>query len=283
ADAPVYHIDENRLVYHDRNMDYDKVRQQNLALFTDDIFVDESSPDNGQMFLTSPETQARVRLQVELLDGNAKRVFFESQIGVIYRIEQSSDLSNWTLLEEVVAGKTETRFYSFDTGKQFYRVVQPDNRIQFPEWLDFVEQYLYFDVWTSIVGTYHLELYADGKLQYQTSQAVPATGSFGVYDGNYDPSHCPYTGYYDADLWELRVTIIPAARQGEGQGGGPAQATVKKKQRTRHTTPPYSGITVQQYGAFPAGATVQEEIDNYMLNYFLSNIQAAESQIDLQG
>jgi len=211
---------------------------------------------------------------------DGKRVSFDAQVGLIYRLEESTDLITWTLWQEFVADSTNIAFYTYDGGNRFYRVVQPDDRIQFPDWDDFIEQYLYFDVSTCLQGTYHLELYADGTLLYQTTQVVPPSGFFGVYDGNYDPAQWPFTGYYDVGEWELRVTVTPPAAGGGGGPADPAQATVKKKQRRRNQN--RVGVTVQQYNAFTISFLIQDEIDDWMHNYFLANIQASY-QVALDG
>jgi len=143
-----------------------------------------------------------------------------------------------------------------------------------------IEQFAYFDVWTSIQGTYTLELFGDGNLQYQATLPVPPNGFFGVYDGNYDPNFWPFAGHYDIDEWELRVTVTP-------EGGGfnpaaPAQANVKKKGRRRPHNPPYAGLTVQQIGVVSAIGSAQDDVDQYMETIFRAHHQAAY-QIDLDG
>ena len=239
----------------------------------------ENIAEGSEPIMSSPESSAGLRLKIQLTSDKDKIISFNSQSNLLYRIEESSDLLNWNLLEEVVAIDTNTYFYAFDDAIRFYRVIQNDERIQFPDWDDFVEQYLYFDVWTPITGTYHLELYGDGALLHSTTEPVPADGFFGVYDGNYNPAHWPFTGYYPYDTFELRVTVTPAGGAG-GAGGAAAQATVKKKQRRRNDN--RVGTTVQLYNAFTVSMVVQDQIDDWMHNYFLSCLQSS-FQVDLDG
>lgn len=216
-----------------------------------------------------------LQLVIERTDLDGKKVSFNTQPGVVYEIQQSSDLQNWSLLQRMVANETTASFHAFNQGNQFYRVLQGDDSIQFPEWEGFIEQYMHFDVWTPVQGIYHLELYSDGSLAYQTTQPIPADGFFGVYDPAYNPNEWPFTGYYGVNEWELRVTVTPSAA-----GAAATQATVTKKQRRRNQT--RIGTTVQQYNAFSISYLIQEEIDDWMLYYFLANMQASR-QVALDG
>jgi hypothetical protein len=167
---------------------------------------------------------------------------------------------------------------AFQTVHRFYRVVCPEDRIQFPQWQDFIEQYLYFDVWSSLTGrTYKLELWGDGTRVFATTNTVPASGRFGVRDGNYNPNNWPYAGYYAQRDWRLRVEIdVPSAEQGN------AVADVRKTGRRRNQN--RSGITVSQAGVLGGnvGAASQEEFDQWMQHYFLSCFNGAY-QVDLNG
>jgi len=280
-ELPIYSIGEGRFIYDDRELDYEALRKEaeerraaeRAAL--DDVLGEDNGGGAGPMM---PESGA-LRLDIERTDLDGKRVSFNTEPGIIYDIEQSSDLIDWTLLQTIVANDTNAAFYTFDQSIRFYRVRQGDDSIQFPDWEDFIEQFLYFDVWTPLQGTYHLELYGDGTLLFQTTEPVPPDGFFGVHDGSYDPAQWPFAGYYPFNDWELRVTVTPAAAAG-GPPATPAQATVKKKQRRRNQT--RVGVTVQQYNAFTISFLIQDEIDDWMHNYFLANIQAS-FQVALDG
>ncbi len=286
-DLPVTQIKPGVYVYDDRSVEYVALRAEIAAKQAEDNAMmsamktmqveDEESMGGGGMALMMGGSGPR--LSIELVDGLAKRVSFNTQTGLVYRVEQSTNLQNWTLLETIVAESTNEAFFSFEQPNRFYRVIQNDDRIQFPDWQGFIEQYLNFDVWSSIQGTYHLELYGDGSLLYQTTQTVPVDGRFGVYDGQYDPNQWPNTGYYSVNNWELRVTVTPAAAS-QGSPQQPAQATVTKKSRRRNAN--RQGVTVQQYNAFAISVAVQEEIDNWMVIYFLSCYQGAP-QVALDG
>jgi hypothetical protein len=282
-ELPVYAIGERAFIYDDRSVDYEALRREaaereaaERAAFGGAL----AEGGDGGAGLMSPASGG-IRLEIERTDLDGKRVSFNTEAGLIYHLESSSNLFDWSVLQTFVANDTNAYSYTFEPGIRFYRVRQDDDRIQFPDWEDFIEQYAHFDVWTSIQGTYHLELYGDGALLYQTTQAVPASGFFGVYDGSYDPSQWPFTGYYAINDWELRVSVTPtAAGPGEGPAAQPAQATVKKKQRRRNQN--RIGVTVQQYNAFTISFLIQDEIDHWMHNYFLANIQAS-FQVALDG
>ena len=227
----------------------------------------ESQPNGG-------ESLEGLRLCIELLEGDAKYISFNTQTGLVYHIEESTNLMDWSLRDTIVATDTNYGFYCFDGGMKFFRVIQQDDRIQFPDWNDFIEQFAYFDVTTSIQGTYHLELYGDGALLYQTTAAVPVSGQFGVYDGGYNPNDWPYSPEYVYNNWELHVSVTPSG------GGNAAQTIVKKTQRRRNQW--RRGITIQMYNAFTISFLIQDEIDMYMENYFLANYNAAY-QVALNG
>jgi hypothetical protein len=280
-ELPVYAIGEKTFIYDDSTVDYGALRKQALEQYAElgsvagETRREAGDGESGQM----NALLGGLRLEIERTDLDGKRVSFNSEPGIIYHLEQSSNLVDWSVLQTLVAGDTNTCFYTFEPGLRFYRVRQHDDRIQFPNWEDFVEQYLYFDVWSSLQGNYHLELYGDGVLIYQTTQPVPPDGRFGVYDSAYDPMQWPFAGYYGVNDWELRVTVTPAAA-GPNPEAQPAQATVKKKQRRRNQN--RVGVTVQQYNAFTISFLIQDEIDDWMHNYFLGNIQASY-QVALNG
>lgn len=280
-ELPLYEAGDGTFVYDDRTVDYVKLRAEIAAMEAERKMMQGESDDlqagGGSMALMSQS--GGLVLNIELIDESAKRVSFNTQPGYIYDIEQSTNLVNWTLLETIVANDTNKAFFSFGNDNRFYRVRESDGLIQFPGWDDFIEQYLNFDVWTSIQGTYHLELYGNGSLLYQTTQTVPANGFFGVYDSNYDPNQWPNTGYYVYNDWELRVTVTPAAAAGGG-ASPPAEATVNKKTRRRNAN--RVGVTVQQYNAFSISFLIQDEIDDWMLYYYLAGYQGA-FQVALDG
>ncbi|MBI5385808.1 MAG: hypothetical protein HZA90_14115 [Verrucomicrobia bacterium] len=155
----------------------------------------------------------------------------------------------------------------------FYRVVCPEDRIQFPDFEDFTEQFMYFDVWTSLTGTYTLTLYQDSTLVYSNRATVPSGGHFGVYDPDYDPAYWPYTGFYSGSEFRVNVTVT-------NTNGASATATARKTIRRR--TMNRAGITIQQFGALGSSGTLQEDVDDWMHSYFLKNYQAAR-QYSLGG
>ena len=289
---------------------------------------------------------------------------FTSDIGRIYRLETSENLTNWTLLEQVIGTDTNMSFFvpitnmtvissggtnggntnpppgfnfsmmargeggglekqsqgpplpypwepfyqpeaaSFRGGllqslgmnsssssltessnsalvAKFYKVVCPEDRIQFPEFEDFTEQYLYFSVWTSIKGRYEIKLYQDSTLLVTITNSVPNQGYFGVHDPGYDPAFWPYTGFYSGSEFRVEVSVIDTNGSPSLAEANPAQAVAKKKIRRRNTN--RTGITVWQYGAIgPLDTTEDVEFENYMHTYFMGNISAIY-QIDLQG
>ena len=158
----------------------------------------------------------------------------------------------------------------------------PDDRLQFPGWDDHVEAFAFFNVYTTIHGTYHLELYGDGSLLYQTTANVPTNGLFGVYDSSYDPSQWPNVLDYAIEDWELRVTVTPSALTPGPNPSGPAQATLKKKQR--HPTRPRNGLTVEREGVGAGVAPgIQDDIDMYTLFYLQQSGLNVADQYSLAG
>lgn len=155
--------------------------------------------------------ERRVPLQTNILSDDAIEISFSTQPGMVYRIEQSSN-SVWKTWERIVADAEKFQFMSVEEPPLLYQVFQEDDRIQFPDWFDRTQQYLRFNVWTPIKGTYKLELYGDGALHYRTNGVVPSHGHFGLHDSSYDPADWPNAGYYTVGLWELRVTVVPANR-----------------------------------------------------------------------
>lgn len=203
-------------------------------------------------------------LAIEIIEGGVKRISFDSEPGIMYRIDECTDLSSavWTEMETIVASETRSTFLAPEGPMRFYRVFKGDTTIQFPDWDDSIEQYLYFGVYSPVVGTYSLELYGDGVLEYSRSASIPVNGFFDVADGDYDPSLWPYTGYYGVNEWELRVTVTPAAGSGS-TAAAPSTAQVKKKQLRRPAND-YWGVTVQQIGIANPNTQAQEDLDVYM-------------------
>ena len=208
-------------------------------------------------------------------DNYTQAIQFDTTPGFIYNVEESTDLLNWTLNTSLVANDTNYIFtVTPDEGQKFFRAVQADKRLSFPNWDDYVEAFAYFNIHTTIQGTYHLELYADGNLLYQTTAAVPTNGNFGVYDAGYDSSQWPNVGGYAANEWALDVTVTPSAA-----GATPAHANLTKKQRhllagTRR------GLTVEM--ELYHGED-QIEVDQFMLNFMLTSLANVSRQIDLAG
>src|SRR5690606_12567605 len=97
-------------------------------------------------------------------DANAKRVSLNNiRAGLVYNVEQSTNLVDWSIYQTIVADDTNAAFLTFEDETRFFRAVELDDRIQFPDWDDGIEQFLHFEIWTSIEGTYHLELWGDGN------------------------------------------------------------------------------------------------------------------------
>jgi hypothetical protein len=218
-------------------------------------------------------------LRIEIIEGGVKRLLFDSEPGIVYRLEESTDLSAgvWNTLETIVATDTQTRFLTPENSMAFYRVIKGATAIQFPDWHDSIEQFLYFDVYSPVVGTYGLELYGDGVLKYSTNRTIPPDGSFGVYDyANYDPAQWPYTGYYAVNEWELRVTVTPTAGTA-GPAAPPSTAQVKKK-GLRRPVDNYWGISVQQAGIANPATQAQEDLDQYLRLYLQANLQVTRQK-----
>ncbi len=220
-----------------------------------------------------------IELGIETDDDSYTRVVhFDTSPGFIYNVEESTNLLDWSITTSVVATDTNYNYSTTADGIKFYRVVVPDDRISFPGWDDYVEAFLNFNVSTTIQGTYHLELYADGNLLYQNTASVPASGNFGVYDGSYDPSQWPNVADYAVDEWEMDVTVTPAVVPMTPGNNGPAQATLKKKQR--HPSYPRYGLTVEM----PLfNSTVQDEVDMDMVTYLLASLANVSRQYNLAG
>ena len=277
--VPIYSLGGGNFLVDDRDVDYSAQQQEveaakalAIALGFDTEGQQQNDPQSDGL---DPRDPNGIYLDIEAWPIDGKYISFNTCTGLVYHVEESTNLVDWTLYDTIVANDTNESFFLYDGGTRFFRAVQLDNRIQFPNWDDEVEQFLYFDVSTSIQGTFQEELYADGQLVFQTTAAVPSNGRFGVYDQNYDPTTWPNAGYYAVDNWELRVTVTPA-----GGGGGAATATVKKTFRK-----PYQGrrgLTVQQYNAFTISFLIQDDIDEYMLGYFLAGLQTTR-QFTLAG
>jgi hypothetical protein len=181
-------------------------------------------------------------LNIELFDG-AKIVSFTTIPGLLYRVEQTSDLNSasWTTIREFVATADTSSFTVEDNSMAFYRVYQEDDTIQFPNWFDSVYQYMRFDVYTPIAdGTYTLQLYADDILLESFGNTIPPDGKFGIHDSGYDPTAWPNTGEYQVEEWELHVTVAPT-----GAAGATRVVRKRGKQRSPGT---YKGMAVQQSG-----------------------------------
>ena len=214
-------------------------------------------------------------LEIDLDDDNYTRIIhFDTTPGSLYNVQESTNLIDWSVIQTVVATDTNYIFSTTADGTKFYRAVLPDDRLQFPGWDDYVEAFANFNVFTTIHGTYHLELYGDGNLLYQTTAAVPTNGLFGVYDGSYDPSQWPNVGGYAIDDWELRVTVTPSV------GPHPAQAILNKRQR--HPTYPRYGLTVAREGVGAGIAPgIQDDIDMYMVGYLQASGYNVARQVSL--
>ena len=215
-------------------------------------------------------------LNIDTDDDNFTRiVYFNTSPGSVYSIQSSTNLTDWSVEQAFIATDTNHTFLAVPDGNKFYRIELPDNRLQFPDWDDYVEAFAFFNVHTTISGTYHLELYADGNLLFQRTASVPVGGNFGVYDGGYDASQWPNVAGYAADEWSLNVTVTPSAA-----GVPQAQANVKKRQR--HSTHPRFGLTIAREGV---GAGVapggQEAIDMYMVGYLKASGDNVANQLSL--
>jgi hypothetical protein len=124
--------------------------------------ADLASPSAG-MEMNSPaldnSPSSGFRLNLAPDDDNTGYVYFDTQPGLIYNIEESTNLLDWTASQTFVADDTNFGFTVYPTeGAKFYRASVPDDRISFPDWSDYVEGFAYFNVSTTIAGTYHEEL-----------------------------------------------------------------------------------------------------------------------------
>ena len=123
----------------------------------------------------------KIELQQDIT--NTKIISWDSQPGLVYRLEQSSDLVTWNLLQQIVADSTNTSIYAFDEGPQFFRLsVDSDDRIQFPNWVDYVEQEWFFDsmspwlepfIWSSIPTASCLGHWPGGERCYELPDCGP--------------------------------------------------------------------------------------------------------------
>lgn len=212
-------------------------------------------------------------LEIDLDDDNVTRVIhFDTKPGYIYNVEESTNLTDWTLLQTTVATDTNHIFSTTAEDTKFYRAVLPDERISFPDWDDYVQAFAYFNVSTTIQGTYHLELYGDGNLLYQATAAVPTNGNFGVYDGSYNPAQWPNVGGYALQTWELNVTVTPAQANKP-----PAQATLIKQQRQQRF--PRFGLTVEM--PLFTSPTIQDDVDMDMVSYLQASGVNVAHQVSL--
>jgi len=219
-------------------------------------------------------------LEIEIFDdSNSKRISLNNITNaLVYDIDVSTNLVNWSLYQRIVATDTNFSFVEPpDETMRFFRAKQLDNRIQFPDWDDGIEQFLFFDAWTPVTGTYHLELYGDGALVFQTTQTIPTNGFFGVRDGSYNPNDWPNTGYYAVEQWELVATVTPA-----NTSAVPASVSVKKQ--FRHPYQSRRGITVHQHKVLgePVSSVALDEFLSYIHLYYLGNLQTTP-QINVNG
>lgn len=84
---------------------------------------------------------------------------------MIYLIEESTNLLNWAASQTMVAGDTNYGFTVYPTeAMKFSRASVADERLQFPDWNDYVELFAYFRASSTVDATYHQELYGDGNL-----------------------------------------------------------------------------------------------------------------------
>lgn len=221
-------------------------------------------------------------LKMETLDEGVKLVSFNTKTNFLYRVEATENLSNpiWTTIHEFVATETNSDFIAEGGDMQFYRVVQDDGIIQFPDWFDSVWQYLRFDVYTTVTnGNYTMELYADGDFAFSSANAIPSDGHFFVHDSGYNPADWPNTGYYGVAEWELRVSVTPATPPGVAAAPTTFK-NVKKAGRQRNPRSTYFGAVTQQIGIF--SPFPQDEVDDFLLLYAGATYQPSEL-INLNG
>lgn len=132
-DLPTYSIGDGRFVYDDRSVDYlqlwaelEATRVETQSLQT----VSATTEFGSEQMLTAG---SGLRLTIALLEGGIKSVSYDTQPGFVYSVQESTDLATWTPLETTVAEDTVTTFFVEDGSLRFYRVVQGDDRIQFPD------------------------------------------------------------------------------------------------------------------------------------------------------
>ncbi|HEU0009857.1 MAG TPA: hypothetical protein VFT34_08585 [Verrucomicrobiae bacterium] len=283
-DLPTFSAGAGRFIYDDTKVDYQALREESAKLAAGQ--TEQSAPGgngpegggNGPMEANGDE----VRLCIEFIDGEMKRISFNTRSSYVYYVEQSTNLVDWTLLKQVITDDTNAVFHSFDQENRFYRVRKGDERLQFPYWSDAIEMRMYFAMATTITGgTIDLELLADGELLYTNSVPVPETQFLLLFDANYGTNDWPYVEGYYVNQWQLTVTVTPPSGGGLDPAEAPAQATIIKKGR-RRTRWPWTnvGTTVQQYGVVSDVGPAQADVDSYMELYFLGNFQAAD-QVDL--
>ena len=280
---PVTTLDASNQIYlvEDTPEDYADLRaiqmaDMNPALDASPISANENTPAAD----SSDPPGWRVNLAPD--DNNTAVVYFDTQPGTIYSVQESTNLLDWLATQTFVADDTNYEFTIYPTeAAKFYRAVVPDDRISFPDWNDYVELFAYFYVSTTIQGTYHEEFYGNGNLLFQYDGTVPANGQFGVYDSSYDPNQWPYNPDYAISDWEFRVTVTPLASPQAPGNSGPAQATVKKQ--TRYRTYPRKGITVEMNGMGNPAPGVQDEMDMYMLDYLDASFNVCNQVLKLSG
>lgn len=221
---------------------------------------------------------AGLLLNIARTGDDGRRIYFDTAPGIVYTVEQSTNLTSWSVLDTIVADDTNEAFYAFGTDNRYYRVIQGSDLIQFPNFHPTVEQSCYIDIYTPVQGTARVEIYANGVTPWFIVEGgIPASGHFRVSDGLYNPNNWPNDGYYSVTNWEFRVTVTPTGLSAAAAN----QGIVYKKGRTRN--PLHKGITVQAYGVLgQATPAVEEEVDNFMHYYFLANLQSS-SQVDLTG
>jgi hypothetical protein len=279
---PVVALDAARKIYQiqDTPKDFAALQLALKAKASDALSSDTAdgimSPNN----FDTPE-ESGFHLNIAADDDNYTRVIhFATTPGSLYNLESSTNLTDWVVEQTFVATDTNFIFWAAPEGNKFYRASLPDDRLQFPDWSDYVEAFAYFNVHSTIQGTYHLELYADGSLLYENTAEVPTDGNFGVYDSSYDPAQWPNVADYAVEEWELRVTVTPAVAPMWSGGSGSPTANLKKKQR--HPKYPRYGLTVGREGVGAGVAPgIQDQIDMYMLGYLQASANNVASQYSL--
>jgi hypothetical protein len=275
-ELPVYAIGERTFIYDDRSVDYEALRKEAAERQAAEAANQPAVAERGEM-MSPLQSEDDLRLKIETFDAGVKVVSFNTVTGLVYHLQQKTNLndSEWTTIRTLVATSTNADYTIEDGAMAFYRVVQEDDTIQFPDWFDAIYQLMEFTVYTPLTaGTIDLELYADGQLVFSDAGPIPPSGTVRLYDPNYDPAQWPNTGYYGVGEWELHVTVTPAA----AFGGAAAQAQRRVKKEGRQRNPPftYYGMTVEQGGNFSTATTAQDEVDEFMFFYLLANYQACE-------